>query len=250
MGRGIYPHVNKLMCVTCRWYKDCKSIPQKLKTSCIWKIKFGPIRQGPEDNILFTRFALLVCLNLHLSFTRICVFKGKSEIDYFTIAPSQWSNEEPLLIESADKAFYLFSKLITHIYEIKHKLPWWCSTEPTSENPAGKLQIFSLSSTCFLQHISLLRDGEFLVHSRRSQSETYLLIILRFSSAIKRGFWKFEARSKNQEVIKSSGPSRPASSRWRSAPCRPRRRPRDPLPGAQRRWAGRWGRRSSGPLLF
>lgn len=39
-----------------------------------------------------------------------------------------------------------------------------------------------------------------MVHSRRSLSEGYLLIILRSSSVIEGGFWKFEAITKNQEV--------------------------------------------------
>lgn len=50
------------MCLTCVDYIKTVKVYQKkkLKNYCVWKINFGPIRQGPEEDILFTRFALNV----------------------------------------------------------------------------------------------------------------------------------------------------------------------------------------------
>lgn len=63
----------------------------------------GPIRQGPEEDILFTRFALNVCIYVcHLQVRRICILNGKSQIGYLTVALSQSSKEGSLVIESSN----------------------------------------------------------------------------------------------------------------------------------------------------
>lgn len=47
-------------CNICRYVKAVKGYKKNLNNYCDWKRKLRPNRQGPEEDILFTRLALLM----------------------------------------------------------------------------------------------------------------------------------------------------------------------------------------------